>query len=213
MLAYVFVHQPAGDAGEEGYASRLAGFDQALAAAPPPGFIEPWVWKLAAGPFGEAFEDWYLVEDWAALGTLNQVAVTDDRKAPHDEITSLAVSGAGAIYQLVYGGKRNPTATYRTRVAKPIGVPYATFQERLELAAGPDGTVWKRQMALGADLEFLIDTPSRPAEGVLDRPVTALHAIHHSKAVASVLPVKDRRARAVAVLDRLPKVGRHVDGK
>jgi hypothetical protein len=40
--------------------------------------------------------------------------MTGDRKAPHDEIAPLALSGAGAIYERVYGGERNTTATYRS---------------------------------------------------------------------------------------------------
>ena len=181
MLAYVFIHGPLAGHDVEDYTSRLARFHQALIAAPPPGFIESWVWEMAGGPLGAAFEDWYLVEDWTALGALNQAAVTGQRKAPHDEVAPLAAKGAGAVYELVHGTP-NTTAKYRTRVAKPAGVTYETFQRQLERAAGTNGTVWKRQMVLGPDLEFLIDSTSPPAEGLLDHKaeITAMQVVHPS---------------------------------
>jgi hypothetical protein len=186
MLAYVFVHQPARGVGLQQYVSRLAGFHRALAVAPPAGFVKSWVWHLGTGPLGEAFEDWYLIEDWASLGALNHAAITGQPKAPHDQVAPLAASGAGAIYQLVYGA---PTmaAKYRIRVAKPIGVRYETFQPRLEQAAGADGALWKRQMVLGPDLEFLIDSPKPPQEPMLGSlaEVAVLHQIHPALAPIS----------------------------
>lgn len=71
MLAYVFVHRPAEGADRRQYASRLRAFHAALRAAPSRGFLRSWVWRAEAGPLGAAFEDWYLLEDWAALGALN----------------------------------------------------------------------------------------------------------------------------------------------
>jgi hypothetical protein len=179
MLAYVFIHRPFAGHGVEVYTSRLARFHQALIAAPPPGFIDSWVWKMAEGPLGAAFEDWCLVDDWTALGALNEAAVTGQRKAPHDEVAPLAGEGAGAVYELVHG-TANTTARYRTRVAKPSGVTYPAFQGQLERAAGINGTVWKRQMVLGPDLEFLVDSTSPPAKGLLDQAeITAMRVVHH----------------------------------
>jgi hypothetical protein len=180
MLGYVFIHRPVAGYGVAEYTSRLARFHQALIAAPPPGFIDSWVWKMAEGPLGAAFEDWYLVEGWTALGALNQAAVTGQRKAPHDEVAPLAAGGAGAVYELVHGTP-NTTAKCRARVAKPSGVAYEAFQMQLERAAGINGTVWKRQMVLGPDLEFLIDSASPPAKGLLDKAeITAMQVVHHS---------------------------------
>jgi hypothetical protein len=181
MLAYVFVHQPSTRVVTDEYASRLIGFHRALSIARPVGFVHSWVWHLGTGPLGEAFEDWYLIEDWAALGTLNQAAVAGTRKVPHNQVAVLASGGAGAIYELVFGA---PTmaARYRTRIAKPGGVSYKTFQPRLEQIAGTNGTLWKRQMALGLDSEFLIDTPMPPDRGAIEyaADVTAMRSIYPS---------------------------------
>lgn len=163
MLAYVFVHRPAATVDRRQYVTRLGAFHQALAAAPSRGFHRSWVWQVDAGPLGEAFEDWYLVEDWAALGALNEAAVTGARKAPHDEVAPQAVEGVGAVYGLVHG-EPAASARYRMRVTKPAGVPYAEFEARLRETAGPAAAVWKRQMVLGPDHEFLVDRETPPAD-------------------------------------------------
>lgn len=160
VLAYVFVHRPSEGADWRNYASRLLAFHAALAAAPPRGFRGSWVWQVEAGPLGAALEDWYLVEDWAALGTLNRAAVTGPRRAPHDDLVPRAAQGVGAVYGLVFG-RPGATPRCRVRLAKPLGVPYPDFEAGLQDAAGPDAVIWKRQMVLGPDLEFLIDVPQR----------------------------------------------------
>jgi len=179
MLAYVFIHRPATDADRCEYVTRLRAFHEALTAAPSPGFRRSWVWQVEAGPLGETFEDWYLVEDWAALGALNHAAVTGTREAPHDQLAPRAVEGVGGIYGPTHG-EPVASARYRLRVTKPLGAPHAQFEARLRDAAGLAAVIWKRQMVLGADHEFLIDSPTRPAhDTVLDQriDVSALRAV------------------------------------
>lgn len=179
MLAYVFTHRSASGIDDAAYATRLIAFHRALAATPPAGFIASRVWHLKTGPLGRAFEDWYLVTDWAALGELNDAAVTGERKAPHDAVAALSGDGAGAIYRLSHGTP-NVNARYRTRAPKPAGVPYETFLPQLHRAAGADGAVWQRQMVLGPDTEFLIDTHESPDQQAFDHPVavTVLHRVY-----------------------------------
>ena len=57
-------------------------------------------WLPGSGP---AYEDWYAVEDWAALGRLNEAAVRGARAEPHDAVAARAGAGAGAVYGLVSG--------------------------------------------------------------------------------------------------------------
>jgi hypothetical protein len=207
MLAYVFVHRPAGGIERRQYVSRLLAFHDALAKRPPAGFVESWVWELVVEGLNGAFEDWYLVEDWAALGALNGSAVSAQRKAPHDRIAVLAGEAAGAVYELAHGVPRADMC-FRTRVAKPVGVPYELFEARLRKVAGADGVIWKRQMVLGPDREFLVDTPARPGAGALDvdRPVdvVSLRAVRPEQpARRSAAPESITRDRAIQVLDRL----------
>lgn len=155
MLAYVFAHRPAPDVAPAEYVAALSAFHAALTAAPPAGFRGSWVWRV-----GAAYEDWYAVDGWAALGALNEAAVAGARQAPHDVAAAMAGPGSGAIYALVSGEPRG-SGRVRWRVAKPAGTAYAAFEAALVRAAG-SGTVWKRQMVLGADREFLVDATGRP---------------------------------------------------
>jgi len=184
MLAYVFVHDANEDADRRQYRVCLGAFHDALAFSPPDGFVRSWAWQVEAGPLGHAFEDWYLVEDWAALGSLNEAAVTGSRKAPHDEIASLAGEGVGAIYGLARG-EPSTSASHRLRVGKPLDVPYPEFEAALYEAVGSAATVWKRQMVLGSDLEFLVDCAARPADAILGQAadISALHLVHEIQVV------------------------------
>jgi hypothetical protein len=156
MLAYVFVHRPSAGTEPSLYLSRLRAFHDALAIAPPSGFLRSWVWSVSDGPLGEALEDWYLVENWAALGVLNDAAVTGKRQVPHDQVAPLSGTGAGAVYRLIHGAPL-PAGRRRVRVSKPAGTHYEEYEGQLRRAAGT-GTIWKRQMVLGPDAEFLIDS-------------------------------------------------------
>jgi hypothetical protein len=182
QLAYVFAHAPGAATGRDEYVAGLQQFHDALAAAPPDGFVDSWVWHVPdAAPVG-SFEDWYLVEDWTAVGVLNAAAVTGARKAAHDAVARLAGTGAGGIYALAYG---HPAcdAGYRLRIDKPAGVPYSSFEADLLDVVGSWATVWKRQMVLGPDREYLVDAPSRPHRTLLGQPLT----------VAELRPVRSAR--------------------
>src|ERR1700752_4970973 len=104
MLAYVFWHwrRPGGPAAD--YEALQRRFHAALGAAPPAGFLgsrslavmnAPW----AAGG-GEAYEDWYLVADSAALDPLNDAAISASRQAPHDAAAAAAAGGTAGLPRL-----------------------------------------------------------------------------------------------------------------
>src|SRR4029077_15669280 len=108
MLAYVFWHWPAHPSG---YEAALLAFHRALAAHPCHGFrgsrsarvgSRPWL------PAARAYEDWYFVDDFTALGVLNDAAISGLRRASHDAIAALPASGAAALYGLVSGDAPNP---------------------------------------------------------------------------------------------------------
>jgi hypothetical protein len=178
VFAYLFWHAPAEGAGGDGYVERLAAFHRALAGAPPPGFRGSWSVELDRPPWDGAphvrFEDWYLVEDWAALGALNDAAVTAPRRAPHDAVAGLAGEGRGGVYALHRGEVGGPAA-WAGWVVKPRGAPYPEFEARLaDAAAG--GAVVRRQMVLGPAPEYavLADGPRTlpwPATATGPRPV------------------------------------------
>ena len=154
MLAYVFWHRPGDDAGA--YEERLAAFHAALAAHPPAGFRGSTALRVQEAPWlpgdGLAYEDWYGVEDWAALGLLNEAAVRGARAKPHDAVATRAGAGAGAVYGLL-DGPPELAATRASWLAKPAGADREAFQARL---AGPGRSVWMRQMVLGPSPEYVV---------------------------------------------------------
>jgi hypothetical protein len=161
-LAYVFWHWRRAGVPEASYVELQRRFHAALAAAPPPGFVDSGsaairgvVWAAAGG---DAYEDWYLVEGTAALDPLNQAAVTAGRQPPHDAAAAAAQGGTAGLYRLRAGG----ATVHRTAAwfAKPGGMSYGELYATLEpLVHRTDGALWGRQMVLGPSPEFCLHTP------------------------------------------------------
>ena len=132
MLAYVFWHRPAV---EEGYEEALKEFHASL----------PHVsasFRLQSLPFGDkapGYEDWYLVDDWSALGELNVMAVDAQHRPPHDQAAQRTKAGWGGVYALVEGDAAEPpaAATWSHRRPEPGETP-----------------LWQRQMVLGPAPEY-----------------------------------------------------------
>jgi hypothetical protein len=152
VLAYVFWHWPVPGLEPDRYVERLLAFHRALRAAPPAGFRGSRVLAIEGAPWAQgapAFEDWYLVDDFGALGALNEAAITGARQAPHDAVARLAAGGVGGVYRRLASA-----AAQIDRVAwcaKPAGEPYAAFLGRL-----PAAEAWQRQMVLGPTPEFCL---------------------------------------------------------
>jgi hypothetical protein len=167
MLAYLFWHEPREGVDHDRYVALLTAFHDALRAAPPPAFLRSWSVRLDTAPWQDEtprFEDWYLVENWAALGTLNDAAVRAPREHAHDAIAGLATNGAGGLYALQHGTLEGP-APWAGWVAKPAGAPYATFEPELRAAvdAAGGGAVLRRQMVLGPAPEYAVLATAEPA--------------------------------------------------
>ena len=162
MLAYLFWHEPRSEVDVGRYVELLQAFHRALAAAPPPSFTRSWSVRLDvapwdAGPARQPFEDWYLVEDWAALGTLNEAAVRAPRWSRGPLRAALATNGAGGLYLLQHGTLDGPMP-WVGWVVKPPGEPYETFEPQLRAAvdAAGGGAVLRRQMVFGPAPEYAL---------------------------------------------------------
>ena len=116
----------------------------------------PW----AAGG-GKAYEDWYLVEDFAALGALNEAAVSAGRALPHEAAAQVVADGAGGLYRLRLGAAgRSPR--YALWFGKPGGVRYdALFAELSPVVDRAGASLWMRQLVFGPAREFCLhaETP------------------------------------------------------
>jgi len=97
MLAYVFWHWPRPLVSTNEYEASLVGFHRSLTTDPPPGFRQSLTFHVDSLPWhndkAEAYEDWYLVADSAALDPLNAAAVSGNNRTPHDRAAQSAAGG------------------------------------------------------------------------------------------------------------------------
>jgi len=129
-----------------------------MAAHPPPNYHGSAAFAIRGAPWlhsSEGYEDWYLVDDFAALGLLNDAAVSGVRKQPHDEAASKAGWGAGGIYKLLQGARDLAAARYATWFGKPAGITYQDFYDRIGQLP-KNSSLWQRQMVLGPAPEFCL---------------------------------------------------------
>jgi hypothetical protein len=152
MLAYVFWHWPREGTDPRSYCDRLERFHRALAASGPPGFRGSRSFLVEGVPGvaheGALFEDWYFVDDFAALGVLNDAAVAAPSRPTHDDTAREAAGGAGGLYRL--HSARVASAAAAAWFGKPEGTSYAAFFASMP----PEIELWQRQMVLGPAPEF-----------------------------------------------------------
>ncbi|HTQ68384.1 MAG TPA: hypothetical protein VMI13_06800 [Solirubrobacteraceae bacterium] len=206
MLAYLFWHRPREGAPAEDYERALETFHRSLARQPPAGMTAlasyrlaevPWLDpRAAAGPpeaIGEdvpeaglrspIYEDWYLVEDYTALGVLNEAAAGRGHRSRHDDIASLAGPGSGGLYALLEGEPdavalasaevavwvtTRPLTAGARAVARDAGVA-ELLGDGMERA---NASLWRRQLVLGPAPELCLvgpEPPSGASEGRLPR--------------------------------------------
>jgi len=165
MLAYVFWHWPQSSVDPEAYVEHLVAFHQTLAANKPVGFQQSVVFRIRGASWlntsDEAYEEWYLLDDSAALDPLNEAAVTGVCEEPHNQVARQAAGGTGGLYRLRAGREDLAQTTSAIWLSKPDGVSYKDFYATLEpLTSKQNTAVWGRQMTLGPTTEFCIHSPS-----------------------------------------------------
>ena len=148
MLAFVFWHHRTPGSDATAYADALVRFHEMLTVHPPPGFLGSHILQPPQAAWmpdaPEVFEDWYHVQDFTALGVLNQAAV-----------------GIGGIYKLV--GGTNAPAQHRVAhwFGKPAWEPTADFWTRLRPWTDQAGVaLWQRQMNLSPAPEYVLYAPT-----------------------------------------------------
>jgi hypothetical protein len=160
LLAYVFWHWRQPSAAAAAYESAQRAFQEALAASPGTGLVRSFSHALAGAPWanngGEAYEDWYVVRDSAALDVLEQAAISAGRKAPHDVAASLAAAGTAGLYALRAGTLRG-APRFAHWFSKPAGMSYPQLFAAIAPALAPvGGSLWMRKMTLGPATEFCV---------------------------------------------------------
>lgn len=157
MLAYVFRHWPKLTVSQPVYERALLDFHQQLGAAST-------VFRIAHAPWlpvgRTGYEDWYLLEDSAAIDPLNDAAVSGERKSPHDQAAAMAQTGIGSLYRLVQGTAELHAARFAFWFPKPKGMPYEDLYAVTEPLTRRGGvSLWRRQMVLGPPPEFGLLAP------------------------------------------------------
>ena len=184
MLSYTFWHSPASDTDPRIYEQRLISFHKSLAQHAPDGFRSSLIFRTQNAPWiasgSPAYEDWYLVESFAALGAINDAAISGPRKDPHDRIASLAASGAAGIYRLKSGSlELMKDARHCAWFSKPVITYDALYDLLRPITSDPATTLWQRQMVLGPSPEFCLRTAEKPhlplSITAIDCPVEGIH--------------------------------------
>jgi hypothetical protein len=164
MLAYIFWHCRYPHIDKTSYQKLIIDFHQTLRSQKPGGFQYSTVFQIENAPWigkdREGYEEWYVVDNSAALDVLNEAAVTGPCKEPHNRVASQAAAGAGGLYRLHAGEPGLATAQVALWFAKPSGMGYenlyATLQPEINKVSG---SLWRRQMVLGPAPEFRWHSP------------------------------------------------------
>jgi hypothetical protein len=152
LLAYVFWHVPAPSAPD--YEERLRAFHASLRGQ----FDRSTTFALPAVPWlggAPGYEDWYVVDDFAALGRLNEVAVTGARRQPHDAAAAVVRAGTAGVMAHVAGPLLPEHPGWAVWLPKPAGTAYDDWHAELADAIG-DASAWQRQMVLGPASEYCV---------------------------------------------------------
>ncbi len=185
MLAYLSWHRPAAGVEQQRYEQALERFHRSLAHRPPSGFHGsatvrlpelPWLAPQARGahaftpdpdapdgPGQPGYEDWYLIDDWAAVGVLEEAAVSHGHLTAHDAAAKQAGAATGAVYRLEEGRPRLD-ASCAVWVARRSSHEHPSLGALLGDGMDPerDG-LWRRCIGLGPAPEHCLLAAEPPA--------------------------------------------------
>lgn len=174
MLAYVFWHAPAPGADRDRYEQDQEAFHRSLAHTRPVGMRGSTLFRVGELPWlaEGGYEDWYLIEDWASLGVLNEAAVGRGHRSAHERALRHFGAGAGGLFALCEGSAE-VEATAHSRlaiwIARPIGVESLGIEGLLGDGIEPGrASLWRRQLVLGPSPELCL-LCEEPSAGVSER--------------------------------------------
>ena len=169
MLAYVFWHRPAAGVHAEDYERALARFHHSLAENPPVGFSSSVTLRASELPWlagaGLGYEDWYLVENWTALGVLETAAVSRGHAGAHESAAREMGVGTGAVYRLLEGARELGDMHAAIWVTRPAAAGEPQIADLLEDGFDPArAALFQRSLVLGPAPELCL-LSAEPGEG------------------------------------------------
>jgi len=187
VLAYLSWHRPAADVAAARYEEALKRFHGSLARRPPSGFRGSTAFRVAELPWageaggddagGGAYEDWYLLDDWASVGVLEEAAVARGHVTRHDALAGMAALSTGAIYRLSEGQPRLEQARVAVWVTRAPGQAPPLLADLLaDGACGEQASLWRRSLGLGRAPEYCLLAAEEPAGAAQTRLPRGWHA-------------------------------------
>jgi hypothetical protein len=168
MLAYLLWHRPADGVERTTYERAGEHFHRSLHHSPPAGLRGSALLRVGELPWfpGGGYEDWYLLDDFTALGVLNEAAVAHGHRSAHDDIARSFGEGAGGLYGLREGHASLEGASLAVWVARPPGDAPRPLGELLGDGIDPQhASLWRRQLVFGPAPEYCLLTRA-PTAGV-----------------------------------------------
>jgi hypothetical protein len=167
VLAYVFWHRPREAADGAGYEHAQVVFHASLSGSPPAGFAGSRSFRVPELPWlaGGGYEDWYLVEDFTALGALAAGVTAPEHRSAHDSAARAFERGAAALYSLRDGPADAALESRCTRarwIERPLAASYPTLAD-FALAAEEGASLWSRELVLGPAPELCLAAPAAAA--------------------------------------------------
>jgi hypothetical protein len=174
VLAYLSWHRAAPEVESGAYERALERFHRSLAHRPPSGFRGSATFRVRALPWlapdgrGRAaaqagYEDWYLIDDWAAVGVLEEAAVSRGHLTAHHRVASLAGVSTSSVYRLIEGHAHLGGGGIAVWVARPPGHENPSLAALLGDGMDRDsGALWRRCMGLGPAPEFCLLAAEAP---------------------------------------------------
>jgi hypothetical protein len=167
VLAYVFWHRAAAGVEQGAYEQAIGHFHRSLAHRPPEGFAGSACYHAAELPWlggCAGYEDWYLVEDFAALGVLNEAAVAHGHRTVHDDLARRSGESAGGLYRVLEGTVQLTEKRVAVWVKRPVGAKPPTFTGLLGDGMDPaHAALLRRQLVLGPAPEYCLLADDSPA--------------------------------------------------